>query len=228
MLPSESPFPRHWWGTSLENVGLGDVRPRVGTYGRYEFGRLPPLPFEMRGDFDWLASAPEHGEHSIGGEKAAENVKSLVDLRDSSARLGVKLPEAFTRFMGSPGLQQRVRSNTDCFLDLCPEPVCSPIGGGYLVRFMADSQGCIFWYLYLTPDGSDHAVVASPGFYGIETEQWEDEAPDPAEIVYSAESFEAFMCRFWLENEIWFSAWKKTPLPDVGRRYIELYKNAGT
>jgi hypothetical protein len=226
MLPSESPFPCHWWGTGLEDAGLGDVRPDVGTYGRYEFDRLPPVPFEMRGDFAWLAAAPAH-DHSIGDEKAAENARALQLLRESSARLGLRLPEAFIKFMETPALHERIRSNTDCFLDLCPEPVRSPIGGGYLVRFLADSQGCIFWYLYLTPDGSDHAVVSSPGFYGTEAEQWHDEPPDPSDIVFCAESFEAFMCRFWLENEIWYAEWQKTPMPDVGREYIERYRGKG-
>ena len=36
MLPSQSPFPCRWWGSGLEDAGLGDVRPDVGTYGRYE------------------------------------------------------------------------------------------------------------------------------------------------------------------------------------------------
>src|SRR5262249_57302143 len=130
-----------------------------------------------------------------------------------------------TKRMESRTLPERSRSNSDCCRDLCPEPVRSPIGGGYLVRFLADSQGCIFWYLYLTPDGSDPAVVSSPGFYGTEAEQWQDEPPDPAEIVYSAESFEAFMCRFWLENEIWFAEYENTAMPAVGREYIERYRS---
>jgi hypothetical protein len=226
MLPSESPFPCHWWGTSLEKAGLGEVRPDVGTYGRYGFDRLPPVPFEMGGDFAWLVPRPTF-DHSIGDERGSEVANTLPELQDAAARLGVHLPESFTKFMGSPELHRRVRSNTDCYLDLGDEPVRSPIGGGWLVRFLADSQGCIFWYLYLTPDGSDSAVVSSPDFYGTEAEQWQDEPPDPSEIVYSAESFEAFMCRFWLENEIWYAEWKKTPMPDVGCEYIERYRRGG-
>jgi hypothetical protein len=126
--------------------------------------------------------------------------------------------------MATPALQERIRSNTDCYLDLCSESVGSPLGDGHLVRFLADSQGCLFWYLYLTPDGSDHAVVSSPDFYGTEDEQWQEGPPDPGEIVFCAESFEAFLCRFWLENEIWYADWKKTPMPDVGREYIERYR----
>lgn len=110
-------------------------------------------------------------------------------------------------------------------MDLCPEAIQSPIGGGYLVRFLADSQGCLFWYLYLTADGSDHAVVASPGFYGTEAEEWQEEPPDPGEIAFSAESFEGFMCRFWLENEIWFAGYEETPISDACHQYIERYQS---
>jgi hypothetical protein len=67
-------------------------------------------------------------------------------------------------------------------------------------------------------------VVASPGFYGTEEEQWQEEPPDPAEIVFSAGSFEEFLCRFWLENEIWFVAYEETPMLDAGFRYIEQYR----
>lgn len=224
MQPSESPFPCYWWGIDLEDAGLEDVRPDVGTYGQYEFKRLPTLPIETRGDFAWLSDAPEI-DQPIGQEKAAENIQALASLRESLNLLGLKLPEPFIRFMDAPALSARIRSTTDCYLDLCPEVVESPIGSGYLVRFLADSQGCIFWYLYLTADGSDHAVVASPGFYGTEDEQWQEEPPDPGDIAFSAESFEAFMCRFWLENEIWFAGFEETPMPDACQEYIEQYRN---
>jgi hypothetical protein len=46
---------------------------------------------------------------------------------------------------------------------LCPEPIRVSHGDGYLVGFLADSQGCLFWYLYLTADGADH--------HGTEDEQ---------------------------------------------------------
>ncbi len=235
MLPAHSPFPCHWWGLSLETVGLGEPRPDGGTYGRYDFGRLPPLPFPMSGDFAWLATAPAY-RHNIGNKYAADNAGAIKSLRACAVRLGVRLPVAFPKFMETPSLQERIRSATDCYLDLCPEPVRSPLGGGWLVHFLADSQGCLFWYLYLTADGSDHAVVASPDFYSTpyepsedgepdpDDEEWEDEEPDPAAIRFCAESFEAFLCRFWLENEILLAQWHKSPMPEVGRQYIENYR----
>lgn len=223
MLPSKSPFPCQWWSISLKNAGLDDVRPNFSTYGRYEFSRLPPLPFEMRGDFAWLAVQPAF-DQSIGDERASDVAHALPKLQVFASWLCISIPESFTKFMSEPKLHKRVRSATDCFLDLCAEPIRSPIGNGWLVRFLADSQGCIFWYLYLTPDGSDHAVVSSHGFYGTESEQW-DELPDPRDIVFCSESFEEFICRYWLENEIWYAGWLKTAMPDVGRQYIEHYRS---
>ena len=223
MLPAQSPFPCHWWGTGLEIVGLGDVRPDIATYGRYEFERLPRLPFELRGDFNWLLSSPTRSHH-IGQERAAENSNALENLRQFAASSKLALPQSFVQFIGTPSLHERVRSNTDCFLNLCSELVPLPSFGGHLVRFLADSQACVFWYLFLTPDASDHAVVSTPGFYGTVSEQWQDEVPDDSEIVFSAESFEAFIGRFWLENEIWFSAYEKKPMSEAGKTYVDSYR----
>jgi hypothetical protein len=216
----------------LESVGLGEPRPDVGTYGRYDFSRLPPLPFPMSGDFAWLAAAPKH-RHNIGKKYAADNARALAFLRASADDSGVRLPEAFTKFIEAPALQERIHSATDCYLDLCPELIRSPLGGGWLIHFLVDSQGCLFWYLYLNSDGSDHAVVASPDFYStpVETSEdgesdpddWEDEEPDPAAIRFCADSFEAFVCRFWLENEILIAHSQKTPMPEGGRQYVEHY-----
>lgn len=180
----------------------------------------------MTGDLDWLARAPSH-DAAIGNEKERENAKAIVNLRKACNSIGLALPAVFTKFMETPSLHDKIRSNTDCLLDLCPAPIRSPVGNGYLIRFLADSQGCVFWYLYLTQDGTDHAVVSTPGFYGTKEEDWQEEKPDPSEIVYSAESFEAFLCRFWLENEIWFAEYENTAMPDVGAEYIEKYRANG-
>jgi len=221
MRSEHSPFQPYWWGTGIDDVA---ERPNVGTYGRYKFSSLPPLPFQMRGDFDWLTDKPAHKSH-IGQEKAATNERSLKLLTECAQRTGLKLPEPFLKFLGTPSLQERVRSTTDCFLDVCPELIKSPRGEGSLVRFLADSQGCVFWYVFLAPDGRDHAVVSSPEFFGTAEEQWQEEVPDPSEIVFAEESFQAFMCRFWLENEICFSQFHNTPLLEAGRVYLEQYRD---
>ncbi|GEM_PF-2830614 len=221
MRADQSPFPAHWWGTEIKDV---PDRPYVGTYGRYKFARLPRLPFEeLRGDFHWLAGAPSH-KSNIGEEKPGENQDALAALKSSVTQSGIGLPGPLVRFMETPALHQKIRSVTDCFLDLCPALVPSPIGDGWLLRFLADSQSCIFWYLFITAHGANHAVVASSGFYGAAEEDWNDEPPDPADLVFVEESFEAFLCRFWLENEIRFSQYHKTPMPDPAKKYLDAYR----
>src|SRR5437016_4079508 len=64
MLPAHSPFPCHWWGAGLEAVALGELRPDRGTYGRYEFGRLPPnrglaTPCLLREPAQFCATFPD-------------------------------------------------------------------------------------------------------------------------------------------------------------------------
>jgi hypothetical protein len=189
----------------------------------YSFEKLPSLPCEIRGDFQWLLGAAEHRAH-IGQESVAENAQAIEPLAASMKARGLTLPSAFLRFVTDRALQARVRSNTDCYLDLASFPFPSPTGAGHLIRFLSDSQGCLFWYLYLTPDGSDHAVIASPTYYAPPEEQWQEEECDPAETVFCAESFEAFICRFWIENEVWFAEYEKQPIPVLGQRYLESYR----
>lgn len=226
MRLEQTPFTAGWWATSLEKVGLKDQRPRVGTYGCYEHASLPTIQVELKGEFDWLSGLPVLERH-IGLEYGADNERSLRELFQNCVRDRVLLPQEFIKFFKTPEWQARIRSNTDCFLDLAAAPVRSPQGGGSLVRFLADSQGCVFWYLYI-PDGmNDHAVISCPEFFGPESEPDEaDEEPNPPEAVFAEESFEAFMCRFWIENELWFSKFDGTPISDIGRRYLESYRMA--
>lgn len=219
MLPTQLPYPTGWWGTSLEVAGLGDARPRIGTYGCYDFEALPTLPYKLRGDFGWLEHAPRRESH-IGLELSDDNAKALPALLAASARLGLRLPTPFVTFLETASLQSRIRSTTDCRLDLCAAPI--PEGGGYLVRFLSDSQDCVFWYLYLARAGADHAVVASPEFLGTDAEQARTTEPDA--IVYCAGSFEEFLCRFWLENELWFSAQARVPMSVEQQQYVDAYR----
>ena len=217
MQSRDTPFPTGWWGQELPHV-----RPRVSTYGRYEYDGLPPLPFELRGDLAWLAVQAQH-DHNIAIEKLAENALALDAVLKVSASRGLILPNEFIRFFQSADLQRRVRSCTNCFLDLSPAFVPSPLDDGRLLRFLADSQGCLFWYLYQNSGGADHCIVATPDFYGAEAGQWQTEPPDPSQIIFCEASFEEFLCRFWLENEIWYCNYEKRPVFAEGARYLAQY-----
>ncbi len=218
-------FKPAWWGVDLEVAGLGQVRPRVGTYGEYAYGNLPSLPCSLDGGFSWLSGYGPYTDH-IGSDDRATGIASSFNLlKHASSEMGIQLPGSFIEFIGNPQLVQRVRTPTDCYLDLCPGLVPSPVGDGFLVRFLADSQACLFWYLHLPENGPEHCVVASPGFYGLPEEQWQDTLPDPDDIRRCAPSFEAFLCRLVLESGIWFSMDQGGALTELEARYLERYRS---
>src|SRR5262245_29551559 len=223
MRSQDSPFPAGWWGMGLEKAGLGDPRPWVGTYGRYPFERLPPTPSNLCGDFAWLRAAVGHESH-IGQAAADAIAPAIAALQRSAASTCRELPPSFIEFLSDPALHARIRSSTDCYLDVCPALTPAPVAG-HLVRFLADSQGCLFWYLYLPPKEHDHAVVASSEFFGTPKEEhsWRDRRPN-VEIVFAAESFEGFLWRLWTEEEIWHALYHdESAVSPAGRAYIEAY-----
>ncbi|WP_050777849.1 hypothetical protein [Micromonospora sp. ATCC 39149] len=220
MKSEESPFPSSWWGIGLASAGV-DTRPDVGTYGRYTFSDLPALPFELNGSYDWLRRQVQHDEWAIN----ADGEGDLSALLTACAAAGLPLPADFVTFLQSPELPGRVRSSTACFLDLAGAPMPSPTGKGWLIRFLADQQGCLYWYLYLTEDGADHAVLSTMEFYDPQDRGPSDpETEAPNDIRFCAESFEAFICRYWLENEIFFADVDGTPLPEGAAEYLERYR----
>ena len=226
MRSTDSPYPAAWYGTDLSNVGLGEVRPDVGTYGAYSYSDLPTLPLDLRGGFEWLEHEAAHSEH-IGREKAAELPAAVDALRTACNALGLWLPRSFELFVRAPALWARVRSCTDCFLDIGPAPIRAPDGTGYLIRFLKDSQGCLFWYLYLVGDGTMHGVLVSSDFHGTAAEQGHDEPPAAADLVFCAESFEEFMARFWLENELWLAGYNGQAVSVAGAEYVARYQQTG-
>jgi hypothetical protein len=103
--------------------------------------------------------------------------------------------------MSDPALRERIRSSTACYPDLHVAPVPSPTGKEYLVRFLADQQGRLFWYLHPTEDGTGHTVVCTGDLFGHD----QDPPAHAGDIKLCAESFEAFVGRHWPENEIFFA-----------------------
>jgi hypothetical protein len=105
---------------------------------------------------------------------------------------------------------------TDCYFNLPERIVPAPDSGGAgLVRFYSDSQGCLHWYLYLTPEG-DECVVGSPARVGgswvlrwlsdMEGSPYEEGEDEPGgEFWFCAPSFAEFVVRAWLENMAWYA-----------------------
>lgn len=208
-----TPFPAEWIGTEIPGAREAD-----GTYGGSRYRSLPPLPVEQfAGNWKWLLPARHRPQAAKHGTRLARLAKAG----------GLTLPPGFVAFANDTAAQALIRSNTDCFFDWADELADGPAeDGGSLIRFYADSQGCVFWYLYATPTGYS-CVVASPNFYG--DDEAEEEAP--GEVYFCAPSFEAFIYRTWIENEIWlrlvdpsFDFHDPRPMTPAMQAYLDHYR----
>lgn len=194
MCPNQTPFPAAW--LSIEIKGYREQPQLLRTYHSFSFENLPPLPSELfGGDFEWLKKSELQ---PFDVEETADLNSQIERLSASAAKLQLRLPNEFTRFMKSPDLPHRIRSCTGCFFELPEEIIESPAGAnGYLIRFLSDSQGCLFWYLYLNGVG-ESCVVASYELFGSKADfelfgKEENDAGDESDIFFCAASFEAFM-----------------------------------
>lgn len=225
MQPDQSPYPCAWPGVELVGLGFDALRSRQGTYGLYAFEHLPDLPSALTGDFSWLADRPDAPEWAIESGDSGSTQSALARLTEGMS----DLPTSFLTFLASPTLQKKIRSVTACYISLSPVASPSPLGGGRLIRFLSDQQGCVFWYLYLAESG-DHAVVASPDFYGTPEEEagWSDAPRDAGSIWFCSQSFELFLWRYWIENEIWFAHYsdEEEPgdMPALAEAYLADYR----
>lgn len=192
MRTNPTPFLAEWLGTDLPGRDVD------GTYGGSKYQSLPPLPVEkFCGDWLWLL--PKH--RSSGSGRDGSRLERLAKDR------GLTLPPEFVEFANDPAAQALVRSNTDCYFSWSKPITDSPAGeGGLLICFYVDSQGCLYWYLYTTPTGYS-CVVASPNRYADRDDEDDEAGEDEQEfddVWFCAPSFEAFIYRTWIENEIWF------------------------
>jgi hypothetical protein len=224
MLPNQTPFPPAWLSIELEGYRN---HPELTTYSSFSYENLPPLPTDLfRGDFEWLKESKQHG-----AEDESVDLSSQVEqLLMTTSQIQLILPDEFVRFMKSPNLPNRIRSCTDCFFELSNEIVKSPTNeGGYLIRFLSDSQGCLFWYLYLIKTG-EHCIVVSDKMLGTEGELLYDDvvtedSDEESYICFCARSFEEFIYRFWIENEIWYAlSYDEEPLTQEQEDYVVHYK----
>jgi hypothetical protein len=229
---NESPFETGWYSQELE--GYRDAE-RHSTYHYYSYDSLPPLPENLfKKDFAWLRD--RDAVTSFLYSDLERFPTRLSSLKQQAAALNLPLPLDFTAFMATSWLPSKMRSCTDCYFDL-PSIIqpCSSDLGGFIVSFLADSQGVLYWGLYVSPSG-DSCVVNSPEWYEAELmdEDWDsksdedDEAsklpPSVQDLLYCAPSFEAFIYRFWIENEIWFAINDGEPLDELQIAYLSHYK----
>jgi hypothetical protein len=223
-----------WW--SIELPGYRP-HPHPATYSLFSFDELPLLQPAPSDDFAWLRSEPIKPQSLARPPVSDKGLKPSLDrLPEIAAKMEVALPRPFTTFITDRDLQMRLRSCTDCVLELGDYPVRTSRNAGYLVPFLRDSQGLFYWHLFVGRMG-EHCVVTSDEPFGF---TWYDEqaaayGPVPEVVVerragpiwYCADSFTEFIYRFWLENEIWYALdWDKRPLTALEAAYASQYRRA--
>jgi hypothetical protein len=222
MDPTSTPFAAGWW--SFELPGFRDCD---GTYCLFPYETLPPLDErQFRGEFQWLGTLDPRVEREIGPHRAEDPGRGRLSARlealvAEAARLGLALPAAFLRLLGSAALHDRIPSCTACYFELPERITPSPFGdGGWLIRFLNDQQGVLFWYLYLDARGG-HGVVVSPMLLDELAAVTNGSGPPAEAVWFCAPSFEAFVYRFWLENTLWFALTDDLgPLTPTQREYL--------
>ena len=229
---NETRFEAGWYSQDLK--GYRDEG-RHSTYHLYIYESVPPLSNDLfRGDFVWLRDAPTVNSHLYSDLEYLP--KRMSVLSHQAAALGVSLPPDFTSFLSSGWLPSKVRSCTDCYFDL-PTIIqpCAADLGGHVISFLRDSQGVLYWGLYLSPSGGS-CVVNTPYWYDIDApvDDWEEDddmheraipAPSVKDLMYCSPSFESFAYRFWIENEIWFAIYDGEPLTDRDLAYLSHYRS---
>jgi hypothetical protein len=215
--------------TGWFSVELPGYRPGQGTYDFSAYDSLPPLPTELfTGKLEWLKTSIE--------DKTPKNVQTRMQKLSAQAQqLGLVLPEAFLRLMGSPKLQESIPSCTAC--EFQPVETILPHPGiehGYIIRFLNDQQDVLLWYLYLNTAGEHCVLVSGVLLEELNNPKYVDNPAlwDSAAIAKStlvcALSFEEFIYRFWLENTLWFKLNDHkdlTALTADEQRYLSHYQS---
>lgn len=225
MTPDETLFGTGWYGTDLRGY-----RECEDTYCLFPYEGLPPLlPERFTGEFAWLGVMTEKVEaetrpHRPPPAYYTKIIARLASLQDQARELNLSLPEPFIRFMSRPDWQDMIPSCTACYFDLPETIVSSPAGdGGYLIRFLNDQQGVLFWYLYLHSDGRSCVLVSPAWMDDPEFATLEQRLIDMAAAYtcFTSPTFEQFLYRFWLENSLWFALDGGTPLTPEQSRYLQ-------
>ncbi len=216
----QSPFPTGWMGTDLPGHHACD-----GTYCFFEYETLPTLDEALfRGEFQWLPPLEPRLKTivEIHQQTPPDKLKTqLHSLIVTAQPMGLTLPAPFLAFMSDPERRDQIPSCTACYFDLPEKIVPNPVGEGYLIRFLNDQQGVLYWYLYLTEQGEPGVVVSNILYDTEDVSRFPPESVRRA-TAFCATSFEAFLYRYWMENTLWFGL-EGGALMDEQKRYMAHY-----
>jgi hypothetical protein len=202
---------RTGWYTS----GLPGAECQHQTYCLRPLDRLPAIDEDLTGDFGWLPPVARPLGWSISSaDEPAGDGRFLARVRAE----GINLPATLVTLLASPRRLWSLRSMTGCWWSLDVDSLQPlPTTDTLAIRFLTDQQGALYWSLLL--DGTpDPPVIVSPQDFA-DRETWE---LSPLDHVYRcAPSFEAFVYRFWIENEIGFRTHQKEAMTPGQLEYLD-------
>lgn len=227
MSTTSSGIKTGWWSFELPQYR---PHPTLATYSLFPYEDLPPIRQDLDEEFRWLMSRPIKERSLLEGCYSDGSKPDLNKLSKIADQVSVNIPSAFSTFIQSTELHKRIRSCTDCYLDVADQAVITKgVIEGYLIHFLSDSQWCVHWYIHLDSSGKEF-VLASTDAYGFE---FGDSAAKKEidlvkeDIRFCAPTFVEFIYRFWLENEIWYAlAWDKRPLSEIEQSYVDHYSKS--
>jgi uncharacterized protein (TIGR02996 family) len=199
-----TPFPSAW-----KNFDLGSLREEDGTYGTWPYDSIPALQVqEMRGEFQYLTVRRTPADR--GDDRTSPRYRQKFErMLSDAAGKGIRLPEVFVKFMNNPDLHNTYRSVTDCFFTFPDDnlPIrTNSFGNALHVFFYSDSQDCLHWDLYVHPSGGHCVIARWLEYFDAAPPEPDNDRASPSEprAWFVAPSFEAFVFRVWLENQIWY------------------------
>jgi|SRR5688572_9607327 len=120
--------------------------PEHSTYSLFSYEDLPPLQKYLDNNFQWLKLQPVKENSLAEGCYSDGSKPDLGKLSGIVKQIDIELPKPFLTFLESPELHSRVRSCTDCYLDVADRAVKTKGDtNGYLIHFLSDSQWCVHW-----------------------------------------------------------------------------------
>jgi hypothetical protein len=223
--------PRTWWFP-----GIPGCRPYPRGLRKYAPSDLdvqPSMPADLGPGLEFL-----HDKRSVSNWTITQDDdfahRFVLSRKKLSAIVGSHpVPRSFETFAAFPKLQKKIRSVTGCHLDLGNFAVPIIAAPGVLCHFLSDQQWLKHWLIYCSDGPENGTVVAADLPYGFETDgQFEEDVPrtidlaTATDVTVCADSFEEFIYRFWVENELWnVQRGESISDPDV-RRYAELLEGA--
>ena len=207
---------QHAW-VAHELPGFREAKSR-STYMEWDIQKLPPIPqANTLANFNWLRNKrPQNDEDNSQANRWKRILKTYhKEILKSAKSQEIKLPDSYLFFLEQPELLNRLRSCTGCFFTLPGLfPKMYRSNNVRLVHFLQDGQGRAYWYLCIKASG-DYRVVMTERYVGggfDELNNWDEEdrkfeknvsQPKSSNLCIVEYSFEEFLYRFWIENEIW-------------------------